>query len=105
MKRWMIAIDRFLGGPEMTNHISQVMKNVGLLQENDPGAWEEIMKIAEKMKSDDENGVFMKKAESFDAPKKERESAGDAVEKIEADEKKQRLKEKIREKRLKRQGK
>ena len=101
--------DKFLGGPEMTNHISQVMKNVGLLQENDPGAWEEIIKIAEKMKSDDENGVFMKKAEScdvhHDAPKKGWESAGDAIEKIEAGDKKQRLKDRIREKRLKRQGK
>ena len=69
------------------------------------GVWEQIMNKAEKKKSDAKNGVLMKKAESCDDPKKERGSAEEAVEKLEADEKKQRLKEKIREKRLKRQGK
>ena len=42
---------------------------------------------------------------SFLGMKKARELADGTVEKVEADEKKQRLKDKIREKRLKRQGK
>ena len=104
---WMDeAIDNgFLGGREMTNDMGEMLKNIALLQEHDPEAWEQIMKISKKKKSDAENEVFMKKAELCDDLKKARESADGAVEKLEADEKKQRLKDKIREKRLKRQGK
>ena len=88
-----------------TKNISQSLKHqnfkksmefLGLLQKKDPESrktWKQTMKIAEKKKSDGENGVFMKKAEECDDLKKGRGSAEGAVEKSEADEKKQRLKQ------------
>ena len=76
------------------------LKNIASLKKNNPEKWERVM-IKEQEKIDAENGTFMEKEDLCDDPKKGKKS----VEKSEADEKKQRLKDKIREKRLKRQGK